>query len=98
MLVNKIREMFIARRLEKIYTKEEPLRLYLNTVSFSENIFGIKVASAVFDKSPGELKAEEAAVLIGMLKATTYYSPVRHPERATERRNVVLKQMSRYTT
>lgn len=97
MLVNKIREMFIARRLEKIYTKEELLRLYLNTVSFSENIFGIKVASQrFFDKSPGELKAEEAAVLIGMLKATTYYSPVRHPERATERRNVVLKQMSRY--
>ena len=97
MLVNKIREMFIARRLEKIYTKEELLRLYLNTVSFSENIFGIKVASQrFFDKSPGELNVEEAAVLIGMLKATTYYSPVRHPERATERRNVVLKQMSRY--
>lgn len=97
MLVNKIREMFIARRLEKVYSKEELLRLYLNTVSFSENIFGIKVASQrFFDKAPGELNVEEAAVLVGMLKATTYYSPARHPERATQRRNVVLKQMSRY--
>ncbi|MCB9294625.1 MAG: transglycosylase domain-containing protein [Lewinellaceae bacterium] len=97
MLVNKIREMFIARRLEKVYTKEELLRLYLNTVSFSENIYGIKVASQrFFDKAPGGLAVEEAAVLVGMLKATTYYSPVRHPERATQRRNVVLKQMERY--
>ncbi|MCB9048433.1 MAG: transglycosylase domain-containing protein [Lewinellaceae bacterium] len=96
-LVNKIREMFIARRLEKVYTKEGLLSLYLNTVSFSENIYGIKVASQrFFDKAPGDLSVEEAAVLVGMLKATTYYSPVRHPERATQRRNVVLKQMERY--
>lgn len=96
-LVNKIREMFIARRLEKVYTKEELLSLYLNTVSFSENIYGVKVAAQrFFDKAPGELNVEEAAVLVGMLKATTYYSPVRHPERATQRRNVVLRQMQRY--
>lgn len=97
MLVNKLREMFIARRLEKVYTKEELLRLYLNTVSFSENIYGIKVASQrFFNKAPGELNVEEAAVLVGMLKATTYYSPVRHPERALQRRNVVLRRMSAY--
>ncbi|HMQ47561.1 MAG TPA: transglycosylase domain-containing protein [Saprospiraceae bacterium] len=96
-LVNKIREMFIARRLENTYAKEELLNLYLNTVSFSENIYGIKVASRrFFSKSPADLKVEEAAVLVGMLKATTYYSPVRNKERATERRNVVLHQMSRY--
>ncbi len=97
MLVNKMREMMIARRLEKVYSKEELLNLYLNTVSFSENIFGIKVASQrFFNKAPGQLAAEEAAVLVGMLKATTYYSPVRYPERAAERRNVVLGQMARY--
>ncbi|MCB9276695.1 MAG: transglycosylase domain-containing protein [Lewinellaceae bacterium] len=97
MLVNKMREMMIARRLEKVYTKEELLNLYLNTVSFSENIYGIKVAAQrFFNKAPNKLSIEEAAVLVGMLKATTYYSPVRYPERATERRNVVLGQMARY--
>lgn len=96
-VVNKIREMLIARRLEKVYHKEELLRLYLNTVSFGESIFGIKVAAqCFFDKAPQELNAEEAAVLVGMLKATTYYSPVRHPDRALERRNTVLRQMERY--
>ncbi|MCB0554897.1 MAG: transglycosylase domain-containing protein, partial [Phaeodactylibacter sp.] len=97
MLVNKMREMMIARRLEKVYTKEELLRLYLNTVSFSENIFGIKVAAQrFFNKAPGQLSVEEAAVLVGMLKATTYYNPVRYPERAQERRNLVIGQMARY--
>ncbi len=96
-VVNKIREMIVARRLEKTYAKEELLRLYLNTVSFGEGIFGIKVAARrFFNKSPGELNLEEAAVLVGMLKATTYYSPVRHPDRALQRRNVVLNQMVRY--
>ncbi len=97
MVVNKVREMLIARRLEKIYHKEELLRLYLNTVSFGENTFGIKVAAQrFFNKSPEELQLEEAAVLVGMLKATTYYNPHRHPERARQRRNVVLHQMARY--
>jgi penicillin-binding protein 1A len=97
MFINKVREMMTARRLEKVYAKEELLHLYLNTVSFSENIYGIKVASQrFFNKSPQDLKREEAAVLIGMLKATTYYSPVRFPDRAEQRRNVVLGQMARY--
>ena len=97
MVVNKMREMLIARRLEKVYAKEELLRLYLNTVSFGEGIFGIKVAAQrFFNKSPEALNLEEAAVLVGMLKATTYYSPVRHPENAERRRNIVLGQMVRY--
>lgn len=95
--VNKIREMFIARRLENIYTKEDLLRLYLNTVPFSENIFGIKVAAQrFFKKSPDQLGVEEAAVLVGMLKGTTLYNPVRNPELATQRRNVVMGQMVKY--
>ncbi|MCB9081915.1 MAG: transglycosylase domain-containing protein [Lewinellaceae bacterium] len=95
--VNKVREMFVARRLEQIYTKEELLRLYLNTVPFSDNIFGVKVAAQrFFGQSLAELKVEEAAVLVGMLKAPTSYHPVRHPERALERRNTVLAQMKRY--
>jgi len=95
--INKVREMFVARRLEKIYTKEQLLRLYLNTVPFGENIFGVKVAARrFFNKAPSELRTEEAAVLVGMLKGTTYYSPARHPDRAELRRNTVLRQMSRY--
>jgi penicillin-binding protein 1A len=97
LLVNKIREMFVARRLERIYTKEELLRLYLNTVPFSENVYGVKVASQrFFNKSPEDLAVEEAAVLVGMLKATTIYNPVRNPERALARRNTVLNQMEKY--
>ncbi len=97
MVVNKMREMIIARRLEKTYAKEELLRLYLNTVSFGESIFGVKVAAQrFFNKSPKDLTIEEGAVLVGMLKATTYYNPVRHPERAVKRRNIVLGQMVRY--
>ncbi len=97
LLINKLREAFIARRLEKTYSKEELLKLYLNTVPFGEDVFGIKVASQrFFSKSPKELQVEEAAVLVGMLKANTYYNPVRHPERAKERRNTVLNQMVKY--
>ncbi len=97
MLVNKIKEMFVARRLERIYTKEELLNLYLNTVSFSENIFGIKVAAQrFFDKSSKDLALHEAAVLVGMLKGPTLYNPVKHPDRSLQRRNTVLNQMEKY--
>lgn len=92
--INKIREMLIALRLEKIYSKEDLLRLYLNTVPFSDNIYGIKTASArFFNKPPQELKFEEVAVLIGMLKANTRYNPVRNPNLALERRNTVINQL-----
>ena len=95
--INKLRETFIARRLEKIYTKEELLNLYLNTVPFGDDIFGIKVAARrFFNKAPNELSLEEAAVLVGMLKANSYYHPGRHPKRAQGRRNTVMAQMVRY--
>lgn len=95
--INKLRETFVARRLENTYTKQELLNLYLNTVPFGDDIYGIKVAAQrFFNKSPKELSLEEAAVLIGMLKANSYYHPVRHPERARNRRNTVLAQMVRY--
>ena len=95
--VNKVREMIIAKRLERIYSKQELLTLYLNTVSFSDNTFGVKVASKrFFNTNPKDIKLEEAAVLVGMLKGTTYYNPLNHPERAQERRNTVLSQMVKY--
>jgi penicillin-binding protein 1A len=94
--LNKAREIVIARRLEKIYSKEEILGLYLNTIPFSDNVFGIKVAAQrFFDTPPSDLKPEQAAMLIGMLKATTAYHPMRNPERAKERRNNVLQRMER---
>lgn len=95
--VNKVKEMFIARRIEKVYPKEEILKLYVNTVSFGERAFGINTASnRFFNKSPKELTLSESAVLVGILKAPTYYSPRRFPERAELRRNVVLSQMHKY--
>lgn len=97
MVINKIKETFIARRLERIYTKEELLNLYLNTVSFSENIYGIKVAAQrFFDKSPKDLSVEEAALLVGSLKGPSIYNPVRNPEKALQRRNTVMGQMVKY--
>ncbi len=94
---NKLSELIMARRLEKVFSKDEILTLYLNTVSFGENVYGIEAASArFFNKSAELLKIEESAVLVGMLKANTYYNPRRHPENAKLRRNVVLKQMEKY--
>ena len=97
MPVNKLRESIIAYRLERLYTKEEIITLYLNTVPFAENIFGIEVASErFFNKPPSKLKVNEAATLIGMLKANNSYNPRKNPERSLERRNVVLEQMLKY--
>lgn len=94
--VNKIREMIVATRLERAYSKDELLTLYLNTVPFSDNVFGIEVASKrFFNKAPNDLKLEEAATLIGTLKATTSYNPRTNPKRSTARRNVVMEQMVR---
>jgi penicillin-binding protein 1A len=95
--VSKVKEMIVAKRIEEVYSKEEILTLYLNTVSFGNNSFGIETASVrFFNKKPIELNIEESAVLVGMLKATTLYNPRRNPERSTERRNVVLAQMGKY--
>ena len=97
MLVNKTKEGFLAYRLESIYNKEEILTLYLNTIPFGENVLGIEAASRrYFNKSISEIKTEEGAVLVGMLKANTYYNPRLYPENALKRRNVVLSQMEKY--
>ncbi|MDX2248771.1 MAG: transglycosylase domain-containing protein [Bacteroidia bacterium] len=97
MPVSKIREAVIARRLEKIYSKEEIITLYLNTVSFGESVYGIDVATErFFNTDPKNIKLEDAAVLVGMLKANTAYNPRRYPEKSQERRNVVLDQMVKY--
>lgn len=96
-LINKMKETYTARRLERTYSKEELLHLYLNTVPFGEDIYGIKVASQrFFNASPRKLRVEQAAVLVGMLKGNTLYNPVRHPEKALKRRNVVMSQMVKY--
>ena len=95
--VSKVKEMIVAGRIEKVYSKEEILTMYLNTVSFGDNAFGIETASVrFFNKKPIELNIQESAVLVGMLKATTLYNPVRNPEKSLERRNVVLLQMEKY--
>ncbi len=94
--INKAREMVIATRLEKVYSKEEIIALYLNTIPFSGNVFGIKSASSrFFNVEPSKLKTEEAALLVGMLKATTAYHPVKNPDRSIGRRNTVMARMER---
>ncbi|MFN7117698.1 MAG: transglycosylase domain-containing protein [Saprospiraceae bacterium] len=97
LVITKLKEVFIAMHLENIYTKEEILEMYLNTVPFSENTFGIKVASQrFFGIMPDELTPDQAAVLVAMLKATAVYNPVTNPEKSLERRNLVLRQMAKY--
>jgi penicillin-binding protein 1A len=95
--VNKTREVLLAKRIEKVFSKDEILALYLNTVSFGENIFGIEAAAhRYFNKNTGDLTIEESAVLIGMLKANTSFNPRINPGNAEKRRNVVLSQMKKY--
>ncbi|MCM1152555.1 MAG: penicillin-binding protein [Muribaculum sp.] len=92
--VQKPIEWMIAIKLERFYTKEEIISMYLNRFDFLNNAVGIKTAANVyFGKEPQQLKCEEAAMLIGMLKNPSYYNPLRHPERTRNRRNVVLDQM-----
>jgi penicillin-binding protein 1A len=93
----KVKEWIIATKLERNYTKEEILALYLNTVDFGNQAFGIKSASKIFfDSTTDSLKVEEAAVLVGVLKGPSYYNPNRNYERSLNRRNVVLSQMLKY--
>lgn len=95
MPVNKIRESFIARRIEEVYSKEDILQLYLNSVPFGEDAYGIEAAAnRYFNKKVSALDIDKSALLIGMLKGNTYYHPRIHPERAKERRNLVLKLMN----
>ncbi len=94
MLVMKSKEWILATKLEICYSKEEIITMYANTVDFGSNAFGIKTASKTyFNTTPSKLKIEEAAVLVGMLKATTYYNPITNPENSKNRRNQVLENM-----
>lgn len=94
--LNKLREVVIARRLERAYDKEGILALYLNTVPFPENVYGIDVAARrFFNKAAAGLLPEESALLIGTLKATSNYNPAKFPAKAVERRNVVLSLLEK---
>ena len=95
--VNKFKEWNTAVKLERNYTKNEILVMYLNTVPFGSNSYGIKsAAKTFFNTSPDSLTIEQAALLVGVLKAQTKYNPVLNPERAQWRRNIVLNQMRKY--
>lgn len=97
MPIIKLKEWIMAIKLERNLTKKEIITLYLNTVPFGDNTYGIKNASLTFfSKNPSELEVEEAAVLIGMLKGNTIYNPRRNPERSINRRNTVIDQMEKY--
>lgn len=92
--LTKFKEWITAVKLEKNYTKEEILVMYLNTVYFGNHSYGIKsAAKTFFNTTPKNLSINESATLVGVLKAPSYYSPIRNPERAISRRNIVLKQM-----
>ncbi len=95
--VIKMKEWLTAIKIERNYTKEEIITMYFNTVDFGSNSYGIKTAAKTyFNKTPKDLSIDEAALLVGILKGTTVYSPIRNPERAKARRNVVLAQMEKY--
>ena len=96
-LLQKPNEWVIAVQLERLYSKDEIIMMYLNQFDFLYNAVGIKSAAQVyFGKKPIDLTAEEAAVLVGMCKNPSLYNPIRHAERALNRRNTVLNQMEKY--
>lgn len=95
--INKVREMIIASRLEEVYSKDEILVLYLNTIPFADNTYGVKTAAdRFFSTAVKDLTIDQSAMLVGMLKATHSYNPRLFPERALERRNLVIAQMAKY--
>lgn len=96
-LVSKLKEWMTALKLESNYSKNDIITMYLNTVSFGNNTYGIKTASRIyFDKEAKELSTTDAALLVGMLKGTSFYNPLKYPERTLDRRNTVLSQMNKY--
>ncbi|RZJ02000.1 MAG: penicillin-binding protein, partial [Haliea sp.] len=96
-LTRKLKEAITALKIEAVYTKEEILATYLNTVPFLYNAYGIEMAARTyFDKSADKLNILESATLVGMLKGTSYYNPVQNPDRALQRRNIVLGQMAKH--
>lgn len=97
MLIIKTKEWIVATQLEKAYTKQEILTMYLNTSEFGSNAFGIKTAAKTFfNKEPNELNIQESATLVGLFKAPSFFSPVFNPDNSLRRRNVVLSQMEKY--
>ncbi len=97
MLIMKSKEWIIATKLELIYDKKDIITMYANTVDFSSNAYGIKTAcKTYFGITPAEMTAEQAAVLVGMLKATTAYNPISNPKNSLKRRNVVLHNMLKH--
>ena len=96
LVLAKFKEWVVAVKLERNYSKDEIVAMYFNTVFFGNNAYGIKAASNIyFDKEPADLNVEEAALLVGMLKAPSTYNPRRYPDKAMQRRNVVLMQMNK---
>lgn len=96
-LIDKTKEMILAVILESNYSKKEIMALYLNTVEFGSNAYGIRAASETFfDKHPTDLNPQEAALLAGIVQAPSRLSPVNNPENATQRREIVLYQMKNY--
>lgn len=96
-IIAKTKEWITAIKLERTYSKSEIITLYLNTVDFGSNSFGIKAAAKTFFNTPVEkLNTQQVAMLIGLLKAPTLYSPRIHPKNAVKRRNTVLNQMVKY--
>lgn len=96
-VVNKIRESIVARRIEKLYSKQEILTLYFNTVPFPDNTFGIESASEkFFNIRTSDLSLVQSAALVGSLKASTSYNPRRYPDKSHIRKNVVINQMEKY--
>ncbi|MBJ6144169.1 transglycosylase domain-containing protein [Hymenobacter sp. BT559] len=97
LLITKTKEWLLAIRLERNYTKREILRMYLNTVDYGSNAFGINTAAKTFfNKKPKDLTTPEAATLVGIVNAPSRFSPALHPARSKRRRNWVLHQMNRY--
>ena len=95
LVMRKFQEWITATKLEHNYSKEEIVAMYLNTVAYGHNAFGIRsAASTFFDKKPSEMTIEECALMAGVVNAPTRYSPIRNPERSLERRNLVLKKMT----
>lgn len=96
-VLQKVKEWVIATRLERNYTKEEIIAMYLNIYDFNYNADGIRSASRIyFGKEPSDLKIEESAMLVGMLKNSSLYNPIRREDLTLERRNTVLSQMAKY--
>jgi penicillin-binding protein 1A len=96
-ITRKIKEAITALKIERVYSKDQILETYLNTVPFLYNSYGIEVAARTYFSKPArELNVLESATLIGMLKGTSYYNPVTNPERSTQRRNTVLAQMVKF--